>query len=296
MIAVVVIFVVHYIAYLLLQNVRERNGRMATLTRACKPPEVEQTDIVYHGKENAITSKDMHDILSRRLGYYRHLHPQLQDLFLRRLKNFMNKKIYIIKDDEIFREMPVLVSASAIQLTLGLPDYQLHFYKYIRIHPQEYLADHSFSVLAGNVANNTITVAWNHFLQGYEHHNDGANLGLHEMSHALYFQKLVIDGSMARDFCEQYELLISHCHPASVEESTGVRNLYSEYADTDLQEFWAETVELFFEKPRELQEHYPGVYDCVRNLLNQDPVNPSFPLLLTRSSLATRLRRFFLES
>lgn len=291
--AAVIAFVSYYVFFLLLRNVRERNGRHASYTRASVPPPVEKSDIVYKGNEQAITTEEMHDILSRRQHYYSSLHPDWQEVFLKRLKSFMEKKIFIVKDDEIFREMPVLVSSSAIQLTFGLKDYHLHFYKYIRIHPQEYFAHNSFKLLAGNVSNNTITVAWNHFLHGYELRTDGSNLGLHEMSHALYFQKVVIDGNYARKFCKNYDCLLTECHPASQLERSGLKNLYSEYADTDLQEFWAESVELFFEKPAELQNHYPAVYDWLKKLLNQDPLNAQFPILVSTPSVDQKLKRFF---
>ena len=53
----------------------------------------------------------------------------------------MQKKIFIIKDDKGLREMPVLISASAVALTFGLKDFRLPFYKYIRIYPEEYVAE-----------------------------------------------------------------------------------------------------------------------------------------------------------
>ncbi len=279
MLGATLIFLTYYVSFLLLSDVRERNARHAKYTRASVPPQVEKNDIVYKGHELEVSPEEIHQILLKYHHYYQGLHWDLQEVFLARLQSFMKKKVFVIKDDEIFREMPVLVSAAAIQLSFGLRDFHLSFYRYIRIQPAEYIADHSFKILAGNVSNNTITVAWNHFLHGYAHKTDGSNLGLHEMSHALYFQKLVIDGKFARGFCNQYKCMEEACRQAFLEESSGKKNLYSSYADTDLQEFWAETVELFFEKPSELQNHYPLVFDAVTCLLNQDPRNPENPVL-----------------
>lgn len=44
---------------------------------------------------------------------------------MKRLHKFLVSKTFIIKDDEGFKEMPVLVSAAAVQLTLGLKLYLL---------------------------------------------------------------------------------------------------------------------------------------------------------------------------
>ncbi|HEX2534061.1 MAG TPA: zinc-dependent peptidase [Chitinophagaceae bacterium] len=243
------------------------------------PPPVMAGELSFPGSASGIPLTEMERILEKRFVYYQCLDGRLRRLFLRRLHRFIEHKHFIIKDDEGFREMPVLVSAAAIQLTFGLKHYFLPFYRYIRIYPQEYVADHALKVLAGNVQGNTITVAWNHFLEGYAKMNDGANVGLHEMSHALYIQKMVIGQHPAEDFGGRWTSLMNECKLASEAEAQGRYNLYSPYADTNLQEFWAESVELFFEKPAELRKHYPDVYAALQALLNQDPLNPACPLL-----------------
>lgn len=174
--------------------------------------------------------------------------------------------------------MPVLVSATAVQLTFGLRDYQLPFYKYIRIYPAEYFGE-TLKVLAGNVQDNTITIAWNHLLKGLENTSDGANVGLHEMSHALYFQKTIIEQNSARRFIEKYNGLLSECRSAFEDEVKGHVNLYTDYATSSLQEFWAESVELFFEKPVELQATFPLVYAAMMRVLNQNPLNKESPVI-----------------
>ncbi|MEO6489720.1 MAG: zinc-dependent peptidase [Ferruginibacter sp.] len=50
-------------------------------------------------------------------------------------------------------------------------------------------------------------------------------------------------------------------------------DFYSAYAMKNFQEFWAESAELFFEKPDEMKAFYPDLYESMKNLLNQDPVN-----------------------
>ena len=54
----------------------------------------------------------------------------------------------------------------------------------------------------------------------------------------------------------------------------GGPGLYSDYAMKDFQEFWAESVEIFFEKPVQLKVLYPALYQVMSDLLNQDPANP----------------------
>ena len=41
----------------------------------------------------------------------------------------------------------------------------------------------------------------------------------------------------------------------------------------DFQEFWAESIEIYFKSPDRLQLHYPELYTVLCDLLNQDPLN-----------------------
>jgi Mlc titration factor MtfA (ptsG expression regulator) len=274
-----IIFFCFFAAVQILQYTGQKDKLHRAYTGACPPPEVLPSEILLHGKDLVLTIQEIDSILKKRFKYYALLEKNLQERFIKRLHRFMLKKTFIIKDDEGFKEMPVLVSAAAIGLTFGLKDFRLAFYKYIRIYPEEYISENCFKVLAGNVQDNIITIAWNHLLKGYNDFTDGSNVGLHEMSHALYIQKIVIEHNYANRFLKKYNYLVNECRQAYNMEVEGKKNFYSEYADSDLQEFWAESVELFFEKPLEFNHHYPDVYKALKLLLNQDPLNKAYPLL-----------------
>ena len=254
---------------------------------------VSSKDIVFSGRQARIKAGKIQELLSKHLPYYQQLDKEHQQIFIRRLQAFMAAKTFVIKDDKVFTDMPVLASATAVQLTFGLREFLLPYYRYIRIYPTEYIATDRFRILAGNVQGPVITVAWNHFMHGLADHKDGANLGLHEMSHALYYQKIVVDRIYKDDFNRRYENLISYCKLANDIEAAGHKDLYSPYANTDLQEFWAETVELFFEKPAALEEHYPEVFAATCALLNQNPHLPARPVIDDQSTLEDRLKKLF---
>jgi Mlc titration factor MtfA (ptsG expression regulator) len=243
----------------------------------CKPPEVLPTEIVYTGRNLEWDANTLHLILSRSNHYYNALGADLQKAFLRRVRAFMRTKTFIIKDEEAFREMPVLVSAAAVQVTFGLQHYRFPFYKYIRLYPEAYSAAHTFHLLAGNVEGNTITVAWSHFLEGYRNGSDGVNVGLHEMSHALYCQKVCIEEGYARRFSRQYKNVESLCTDllAAVPPSP----YFSFPPETPVHEAWALSVEHFFERPLEFHAAHPQYYGAICALLHQDPRQRDFPIL-----------------
>jgi Mlc titration factor MtfA (ptsG expression regulator) len=72
-------------------------------------------------------------------------------------------------------------------------------------------------------------------------------------------------------------------------EAEEKKDIYSDYANINLQEFWAESVELFFEKPAALNSNYPNVFEGLTLLLNQNPVNKANPVLKTRLSFNRKL-------
>ncbi|QEC40171.1 hypothetical protein FSB84_00065 [Pseudobacter ginsenosidimutans] len=57
-----------------------------------------------------------------------------------------------------------------------------------------------------------------------------------------------------------------------IEQPNHPAALYSLQGTTNIHECWAESVEFFFEKPTRLHEFYPGLYQAISQLLNQDPV------------------------
>ncbi|HEV7329700.1 MAG TPA: zinc-dependent peptidase [Flavisolibacter sp.] len=279
-----------FAVYWLVDYYAGKHRQQLSLTRACTPPAVAATDIVVNGRQLDMEDRELHTMLSKRFHYYQWLNEDNKHLFRARLHRFLKAKIFIIKNEEGFREMPVLVCAAAVQLTFGLREYNLPFYRYIRIYPEEFFSHDYLRILAGNVSQNTISVAWNHLLHGYQDALDGSNVGLHEMSHALYFQKIEVEKKYARVFARRFEHLMTNCSLAAQTELTGAKNLYSSYADKNEQEFWAETVELFFERPQDLQNHYPAVFAAMVQLLRQNPIQKEDPVL--RRKIPVRLLRF----
>lgn len=53
--------------------------------------------------------------------------------------------------------------------------------------------------------------------------------------------------------------------------------LYSDYALTNFQEFWAESIEIFFERPADMKIKYGDLYQAVCEILNQNPLDKNWP-------------------
>jgi Mlc titration factor MtfA (ptsG expression regulator) len=230
--------------------------------------------LTYYGDELNFTDEQLATILTQRFPYYNILTQPQKMIFLERLQKFMTDKTFKIHGEKGYKEMPVLISAAAIQLTFGLKKYLLPHFEFIHVHPQEFLRVRPIlCFLEGNVSGHSINLSWKHFLEGYANPNDGQNVGLHELAHALHYQAFVVEKNVDKSFRNYYTGFIIDGNKAYDSEKSKTVNLYSEYAEKNLQEFWAESVEIFFEKPAEMQSLYPKLYESMKHILNQDPVN-----------------------
>jgi len=233
-----------------------------------------QPYLTYYGDELSFSDGELTGILTKRFPYFTALSPTQKTRFLNRLQNFISNKIFKIHDDKGYKEMPVLISAAAIQLTFGLEKYLLPNFEFIHVYPQEFMrVQETICFLEGNVSGHAINLSWKHFLEGYANPNDGQNVGLHELAHALYYQTFIVEENVDPTFRNTFDNFNSYGNKVFEQELQPGNDLYSDYALKNFQEFWAESAEIFFEKPAEMKAAYPLLYDTIKTLLNQDPYN-----------------------
>jgi MtfA peptidase len=228
--------------------------------------------LVYYGHELQFSDELLTRILHKHFTYFNRLLDVDREKFIRRLKKFIESKVFIIHDAKGYREMPVLLSASAIQLTFGLKHYQLSHFNIIQIYPQEFIGLEPFRVLIGNVTGNTINIAWKQFLEGYAKKQGNQNVGLHEMAHALYYQNFETDLQTDKNFRDNFQRFNNIGDQIFRKEIQSPVGLYSHYAMKNFQEFWAESIEIYFENPLKMQQLYPDLYSTMCEILNQDPI------------------------
>ncbi len=229
--------------------------------------------LTYNGWDLKFGDAQIIAVLKKRFPYFNALGIAEQKRFLVRHKKFMRSKIFKIHTYNGFKEMPILISATAIQLSFGLEEYLLPYYQYIHIFPQEFLGLHpTMRFLEGNVSGNSINISWKHYLEGYAKTSDGQNLGLHEMAHAYYAQNFSFEGKKDKSFINGFSSYNNCGNKIFEQEKIQNGNLFSDYALKNFQEFWAESVEIFFERPMEMKEQYGELYESISLLLNQKPV------------------------
>ncbi|MGE5107399.1 MAG: zinc-dependent peptidase [Sphingobacteriales bacterium] len=234
--------------------------------------------LLYEGQSLHFSPEEYVCILNKRNIFFTGLSGSQQDIFIERVNHFIHNKRFIIHDEKGFQEMPILISATAVQLTFGLKEYLLPCFNEIHIYPDAFIGLSPLRVLIGNVSGHTINISWKHFLQGLEKHDDNTNVGLHEMAHALYYQNMIDKIGADEVFADSFPRAGKVFDEAFAIEKC-IDGLYSEYATRNFQEFWAESIEIFFENPGKLRSLYPQLFDSICNILNLNPLNAANPVL-----------------
>ncbi len=116
-----------------------------------------------------------------------------------------------------------------------------------------------------------IVLSWNHFVDGYIKPDDGRNLGLHEMAHALHLENRIFNGEFKFFVQEDLDLWNALSLLEIDKIRRGEAHMFRDYAATNKDEFFAVAVENFFERPREFGNQMPAVYEVLVKLLKQDP-------------------------
>lgn len=228
----------------------------------------------YYGDELKINNEKIINILIKRFPYFNSLNAVGKDKFLNRLTAFMKTKAFKTHDTRGFTEMPVLISATAIQFSFGLEEFLLPRFEFIHFYPEEFINTKApGKFLEGNVSGRSINISWKHFLQGFFYPDDGQNVGLHEIAHAYYYQNFISKENTDKEFVSGFPRYNNTANKVFEQEKSPGNDLFSEYALKNVQEFWAESAELFFERPADMNKAYPELYSSLRDLLNQDPLN-----------------------
>ncbi len=212
--------------------------------------------------------------IQRYLNYYKQLNPSEKVVFEKRVQKFINQKQFIARDmDKVTDEMKALIAGAAIQLTYGYPSVYFTHFKRILIYPDDYYSNISQRYHKGEVnMGGLIVLSWKNFVDGYIDYKDGRNLGLHEMAHALRLENAVKNEEYGFLDDDILRIWTDLCYREIEKMELGESDFFRAYAATNSQEFFAVSVENFFERPEEFSNWHPKMYNTLSKLLNQDPL------------------------
>lgn len=212
-------------------------------------------------------------IIGGHITYFYDLSYNQKINFIKRVHRFIQSKKFHYIGLEPKEEIPILVGASAVQVTFGLDNYLLDHFKNIYILADAYRMDTDEELYIGHVAPDGIYFSWKHFLFGYSDNTDNVNVAVHEFSHALLYNNFFAQYGNDQQFRLNYEKFSTTTGPILADVITKRRSYLRSYAFSNLHEFWAVSVEAFFENPAGLKMYMPDLYEALCRVLNQDPLS-----------------------
>jgi MtfA peptidase len=222
----------------------------------------------------AALERQFHEEIGKYSHYYKLLDDFERELFLRRAWIFFSNKEFEARGfDAVSLRMRAIVSAYAAQITFGLPEIHLRAFHTIVVYPAPYYSEKTGSYHKGETrTSGFIVFSWKDLTEGHNDPEDGINLALHELAHALRVENVTIDNEV--DFLDAEAL--RHFTRLSLDEMERIRqeeqHFLREYAATNHQEFFAVCVENFFERPEPFLFHHPELYMVMTKILLQDPL------------------------
>lgn len=107
--------------------------------------------------------------------------------------------------------------------------------------------------------------------QGFRDAKDKQNVGIHEFAHLLDEADGQIDGVplllLPRELVPEWQRLMHQ----EIEQIRAGKSTIGDYGGTSTAEFFAVVLEYFFEKPEQLEQHHPELYQLLTRTFRQDP-------------------------
>lgn len=206
--------------------------------------------------------------------YYQELTPSGKKEFVRRVLNFIESHT-IDGEDDFSPGLPakIHVAAAATQLTFGLDDFAFTHFDTVILYPGIFRMWPEGPLMKGaTTPNGVIRISLKDFEAGYNNPSDKLNVGLHEFGHGLFmeFLKKATEDESTDEIMKQNLYHYIEESDRMLKEEKHKDLFLRDYAFTNRHEFFAVSVEHFFEAPKQFREQLPKLYYLLMNLLQQD--------------------------
>ena len=217
-------------------------------------------------------SREGRQILISKFQFYSRLPEREKRFFEHRVARFIKSKNFIGRNGlKVSKEMEILISATAVMLTFGYPNYCMQAIKMIIIYPEEFYSQTNETYHKGeyNPKIKVLVFSWYDFLKGYDISNDNLNLGIHEFTHVLHLSSFAKRNISATIFGDAYlEIANLITDENGLKERIVTSKYFRDYAFTNQFEFLAVIIESFIETPQEFRAQFPKLYDKTKRMLN----------------------------
>jgi Mlc titration factor MtfA (ptsG expression regulator) len=229
-------------------------------------------------------------LLKSNVPYYQYLPAKLQQKLKGFTQIFINEKQFEgCAGLELTDEIKVSIAAQASILLLGIDDLS-YIYEDLRsvlVYPKKYVAkvkqrnngffvEEGFEQRHGEAwSHGYVILAWDEVQKGASDIQDGQNLVFHEFAHQLDYEYGATDqiehGTQDSHFLSWGHIVGNEYQKFLTSIQENQQTLIDRYGATNVAEFFAVITELFFERPVDLKNKHPKLYDQLKEFYQQDP-------------------------
>jgi hypothetical protein len=130
------------------------------------------------------------------------------------------------------------------------------------------------SLLGESWNNGRVILSWDDVEKGVGDFTDGHNVVLHEFTHQLDAENGAMDGAPAlrsNSYQSWAKVFEASFESLKLRSLHGQSTVMDEYGTTNAAEFFAVATETFFEKPHQLHDKRPELYEELRHFYQVDP-------------------------
>jgi Mlc titration factor MtfA (ptsG expression regulator) len=186
-------------------------------------------------------------------------------------------------------EIQVSIAAQACLLTLNLPQKYYPNVLSIFVYPSDYWARERHVDASGVVTEGAsrrsgeawhrgpVVLSWQEARAGGTNPGDGRNVVFHEFAHQLDMLDGTVDGVPRLHERGEYprwsEVMRAEYRDLAAESRRRRPTLLDDYGAQDAGEFFAVATEAFFEKPVQMRQRHPRLYEVLSAFYRQDPAD-----------------------
>jgi MtfA peptidase len=228
-------------------------------------------------------------IVENHLPIYLQLSPDERRRLQGHIQVFLTEKQFIgCGGLQVTEEMKVTIAAVACLLLLNERGKYFPKLRSILIYPHTYFVNHTVATsnyvveerrearLGESWSQDQVILSWAQIEQDTNNWHDGHNVILHEFAHQLDQEDRTANGvpilphhsdytKWAKVMTAEYQQL---CHDVQRKAKT----VLDGYGVTNPAEFFAVATETFYEKPRQLRQQHPALYEQLQSYYQLDPI------------------------
>jgi MtfA peptidase len=229
-------------------------------------------------------------IIERDVRYYGLLPAEDKEELRKNILIFLSEKRFEgCGGLEITEQIKVTITAMACILLLHRETDYYPGLTTILVYPEAYVAHQVEHLASGVVAEGpnvrlgeswqqgTVVLSWDDVYRDAQNVRDGHNVVFHEFAHQIDSSQGRGDSSEVlqdmQKFIRWARILRNDYEKLRSQVTQNQHRLLDEYGSINAAEFFAVATETFFEKPKEMKQIHPELYEELKRFYHQDPVD-----------------------